>query len=131
MSKTINWIVIAIFTSIVLYYMIYVAGDISNTTSSCEAITFEANETLTAPAHTMLLYPTPLLYDSDACDSEVTNYTYEAGGYTIGFDIENDDYYGTYDYDSPTTVFGLGLSFIAILVTLGVALVIALKTIFK
>lgn len=108
-----------------------VAMDISNVTSDCEAIEFTANETLTPAEHTLLLYPTPILYDSDVCDTEVTNYTYASGGYTIGENIESDTYYGTYDYDMPVTIWGLNLTFIALLVTLGVTGALAFKLLKK
>lgn len=119
-----KYVLIGIFSVIVLYYMLTIAMDISNTTSSCEAIVFEANETLTPASHTLLLYPTPVLYQSDACEAELGNYTYEAGGYTIGHNESTDTYYGTYDYDTSATVWGLNLSWVAVLVTVVIGLYI-------
>lgn len=120
-------ILIGIFAVIVLYYMMAIAMDVSNTTSSCEAIVFEANETLTAAAHTVLLYPTPVLYNTTDCDYEISNYTYASGGFTLGENIAADTYYATYDYDTPATVWGLNLTWVAILVTIGVGLLLAGK----
>lgn len=123
-----NKVMIGIFAVIVLYFMITVAMDISNTTSTCETITFEANETLTPAEHTLLLYPTPVLYNASDCVYEVSNYTYEAGGYTIGENIASDDYYATYDYDTSTTIWGIDFAFIGLLVIIGVGLLLAGKS---
>lgn len=128
-SNLMNYLVLSIFAVIILYYMIYVSMDISNTTSNCESIHFLANDTLTATEHTVLLYPTPLLYNDSACTEEGANYSYEAGGYAIGENIANDTFYAVYDYDTPMTVFSLDLTFMGILVIIGVGILAVMKLI--
>lgn len=125
MVSNTNKLVIGIFAVIVLYFMMTVAMDISNTTSTCETIEFAANDTLTAAANTMLLYPAPTLFSDDTCETSVGNFTYAAGGYTLGFNESAGTYYGTYDYDTNSTVWGIDFSFILVLVTIAAGLVIA------
>lgn len=130
-EKTISYLVMAIFAVIALYFLITVVMDISNTTSDCESIEFAANETLTAAANTMLLYPTPALYQDDECTTVVGNFTYASGGYTLGFNESADTYYGTYDYDTPVTVFSINFAFMAILVAFGIGIAIVSKLSWK
>ena len=126
MDKTINYLVIGVFAVIVFYYMVSVAYTIASP-NSIQAIAFTVNNTYNATTNrpivtvnsvsnaTYTFLPSHYVYNTTHIKL-VTNGTEGVGTYNVN-----------YDYEAASTVFGMNLAFVAVLVLLGAGIMIASK----
>lgn len=142
MAKLTTWIIIAIFSTIVFYYMVVQAHEIASPNVTCELMNFAENNTAYVAGHFPFVefigvYPNSSCTEAYFAGSQYafTDSTGEVYIYANGTgDFPNStvgEHYISYDYEATSTVFGLDLAFMGILVILGVGLYLARDMIFK
>lgn len=125
MADMTNKIIIGVFSVILIYFFITVAYDTASPNAS-EVLTFNnatANNTTNSPIVVInSVSNATYTFDSD-------HYTNDDYGVTITMnDSEaNSTYTVDYDYEASATVWDLDLSFMAILVTVGVVFLLVMK----
>jgi len=125
-NKIVSGLILSVFAVIILYYTMTVAYDVASPNSS-EVLTF-ANMT----QNNTTSYPIVVV-------NSISNATYEFpsarittddyGSYiTMNGTEANSTYTIDYDYEADTTVWGMDMAFMAVLVIVGIGLTIILKS---
>jgi len=130
MSNVINWIILAIFSAIIIYFFMAQAYTIASPNVSAESISF-TNNTFASTANSPIVVVNSLKNATHTLPT--ARYTYSTTQVKIytNTSYSTTDWDVNYDYQASATVFGLNLSFMGVLVIIGVALALMIKHLFK